>query len=119
MIAGCCQILAEINYQSGSLIGIKLKKSVTNQASIGPLAIRSFTKGEQAMFEKLMIQATVSAGFPLRWVENKEVQELFHFLNPALILPGRKTLGGRTLNDKSKVLENKMTMKLKNDSKGK
>jgi hypothetical protein len=35
MIAGCCQILAEINYQSGSLIGIKLKKSVTNQASIG------------------------------------------------------------------------------------
>jgi hypothetical protein len=35
MIAGCCRILAEINYQSGSPIGIKLKKSVTNQASIG------------------------------------------------------------------------------------
>jgi hypothetical protein len=35
MIAGCCQILAEINYQSGSPISIKLKKSVTNQVSIG------------------------------------------------------------------------------------
>ncbi|EXX77471.1 hypothetical protein RirG_023440 [Rhizophagus irregularis DAOM 197198w] len=63
-----------------------------------------------------MIQATVSAGFPLRWVENKEVQELFHFLNPALILPERKTLGGRILNDESKILENEMTKKLMNDS---
>jgi hypothetical protein len=35
MIAGCCQILAEINYQLGSPVGIELKKSVTNQASIG------------------------------------------------------------------------------------
>jgi len=98
----------------------------SNNSSIGtldsfitrPLATRSFTKGEQAIFEKLMIQATVSAGFPLRWVENKEVQELFHFLNPALILPGRKTLGGRILNDESKILENEMTKKLMNDSVG-
>ncbi|GBC24452.2 ribonuclease H-like domain-containing protein [Rhizophagus irregularis DAOM 181602=DAOM 197198] len=98
----------------------------SNNSSVGtldsfitrPLATRSFTKGEQAIFEKLMIQATVSAGFPLRWVENKEVQELFHFLNPALILPRRKTLGGRILNDESKILENEMTKKLMNDSVG-
>ena len=65
-----------------------------------------------------MIQATVSAGFPLRWVENKEIQGLFHFLNPAIKLPGRKTLGGRILNDESKTLEEEMTKQLKNDSVG-
>ncbi|CAB4398255.1 unnamed protein product [Rhizophagus irregularis] len=81
-----------------------------------PLATQLFIKSEQAIFEKLMIQATVSAGFPLRWVKNKKVQELFHFLNPALILPGCKTLGGRILNDESKILENEMTKKLMNDS---
>ncbi|CAB4432851.1 unnamed protein product [Rhizophagus irregularis] len=98
----------------------------SNNSSVGtfdsfitrPLATQSFTKSEQAIFEKLMIQATVSAGFPLRWVENKKIQELFHFLNPALILPGRKTLGGHILNDKSKILENEMTKKLMNDSVG-
>ncbi|CAB4414072.1 unnamed protein product [Rhizophagus irregularis] len=107
-----------------AITSISLRSS--NNSSVGtldsfitrPLATRSFTKGEQAIFEKLMIQATVSAGFPLRWVENKEVQELFHFLNPALILPGRKTLGGRILNDESKILENEMTKKLMNDSVG-
>ena len=49
-------------------------------------------------------------------MENKEVQELFHFLNPALKLPGRKALGGRILDDESKALENEMTQILKNDS---
>ena len=83
-----------------------------------PLATRPLTKKEQAIFEKLMIQATVSAGFPLRWVENKEIQELFHFLNPAIKLPGRRALGGRILNDESKTLEEEMTKKLINDSVG-
>ena len=62
-----------------------------------------------------MIQATVSAGFSLQWVENKEVQELFYFLNPALKLPGRKSLGGRILDEESKALENEMMQELKND----
>ena len=47
-------------------------------------------------------------------VENKEVQELFHFLNPALKLLGHKALEGHVLNDESKALENEMTQTLKN-----
>jgi hypothetical protein len=83
-----------------------------------PLAARALSKSEEVIFERLIIRATVSAGFSLRWVENKEVQELFQFLNPALKLPGRKTLGGRILDDESKALENEMIQKLKNDSVG-
>jgi len=70
------------------------------------------------MFERLMIRATVSAGFSLQWVENKEVQELFYFLNPALKLPRRKSLGGRILDVESKILDNEMMQKLKNDPVG-
>ncbi|GES91435.1 ribonuclease H-like domain-containing protein [Rhizophagus clarus] len=59
--------------------------------------------------------ATLSARFSLQWVENKEIQELFYFLNPALKLPGHKALEGRILDDESKILENEMTQKLKDD----
>ena len=51
-------------------------------------------------------------------MENKEVQELFYFLNPALKLPGRRVLGERVLDDESKALENEMTQVLKNDTVG-
>ena len=51
-------------------------------------------------------------------MENKEVQELFYFLNPALKLPSRKTLGGRILNAESKDLQIEMVQKLKADSVG-
>src|SRR5207237_531824 len=83
-----------------------------------PLATRLLSKSEEVLFEKLIIRATVSAGFSLRWVENKEVQELFYFLNPALKLPGRRVLGERVLDDESKALENEMTQVLKNDTVG-
>ena len=70
------------------------------------------------MFERLIIWATVSAGFSLHWVENKEIQELFYFLNSALKLLGRKALGGRILNNESKILENEMSQTLKDDPVG-
>ena len=31
---------------------------------------------------KLILKTTVSCGFPLSWVNNQEVIELFNFLNP-------------------------------------
>ena len=70
------------------------------------------------MFEKLSIRATVSADWALHWVENKEVQELFCFLNPAIKLPGRQALGERILNNEIKILETEMEQKLKADSVG-
>ena len=51
-------------------------------------------------------------------MENKEIQDLFYFLNPALKLPGRKALGGRILNNESKILENEMSQTLKDDPVG-
>src|SRR5215469_8578841 len=99
-------------------VGDNLSVSVPNSFAIRPLVTQQLTKNEQASFEKLMIRATVSAGFSLRWVENKEIQELFYFLNPGLKLPGRRSLGGRILDDESKTLQIEVTKKLKEDSTG-
>ncbi|GES91409.1 ribonuclease H-like domain-containing protein [Rhizophagus clarus] len=52
-------------------------------------------------------------------VKNKKIQELFYFLNPALTkLPGRKAIRRRILDDESKILENEMIQKLKDDPVG-
>lgn len=83
-----------------------------------PLAAHPLSNNERTLFEKLSIRATVSAGWALHWVDNKEVQELFHFLNPAIKLPGRQALGGRILNNEIKILKTEMEQKLKSDSVG-
>lgn len=46
------------------------------------------SKNNVSIFEKLLIRATVSAGWSLQSVENKEVNELFSFINPIIKLPG-------------------------------
>jgi hypothetical protein len=51
-------------------------------------------------------------------VENKEVLELFHFINPALKLPGRKALGGTILKAEAQDLQTEMARKLRADSVG-
>jgi hypothetical protein len=64
-----------------------IDNSSTNSSSItvGPLdsfvtrppTARAFSKSEEVIFERLIIRTTVSEGFSLRWLKNKEVQELF------------------------------------------
>ena len=46
------------------------------------------SKNNVSMFEKLLVRATVSAGWSLK--------ELFSFINPTIKLPGRRALGERT-----------------------
>ncbi|CAG8597479.1 464_t:CDS:2, partial [Scutellospora calospora] len=48
-------------------------------------------------------------------VQNKEVRELFEFLNPTLKLLRRQTLGGRILNKEVKRLEDNMILASKFD----
>jgi hypothetical protein len=46
------------------------------------------SKNNVSIFEKLLIRATVSACWSLQSIENKEVNELFSFINSIIKLPG-------------------------------
>ncbi|GBC06624.1 hypothetical protein RclHR1_06990004 [Rhizophagus clarus] len=72
---------------------------------IGNILVRALTKKEQPMFERLLLRITVSNGFPFQWIENQATLDLFEFLNPNLILPGRKTLSTRILKDETDNLD--------------
>jgi len=66
-----------------------------------------FSKKDKDMFDDLVLNATVSAKIPLQWMENKEVKELFNFINSTLELPSRHALEGQILQ--------KTTQKMKLD----
>ena len=61
------------------------------------------------------MRVTISCGFSLSWVNNKEVIELFRFLSPQIQLPDRKTLSGKILHEAVIDLNNTMIEKLKSD----
>ena len=63
----------------------------------------------------LLLRVTISCGFSLSWVNNKEVIELFRFLSPQVKLPDRKTLSGKILHEAVTDLNNTMIEKLKSD----
>jgi hypothetical protein len=76
---------------------------------------RSFSTADKNKFNYLLLRVTISCGFPLSWVNNPEVIELFKFLNPCIKLPDRKTLSCEILSDAVKDLDNTMLEKLKLD----
>ncbi len=87
----------------------------------GPLdqfVFHPFSKKDKDTFDDLVLKATVSAGIPLQWVENKEVKELFRFINPTLELPGRRALGGQILQNTTQKLDLELKNKVQNDSVG-
>jgi hypothetical protein len=56
-----------------------------------------WTDALQARFETLLARITASAGFPLSWVENPEVEGLFQEFLPGAKLPSRGTLTRRII----------------------
>ncbi|CAG8582835.1 4007_t:CDS:2 [Ambispora gerdemannii] len=102
-------------YSSRSWMSHSTNKSIS---TLDSFIARPLSKNDKYTFEKLLIHATVSAGWALQWVDNKEVKELFSFINPTLKLPDRRVLGGQILNDESKALQVEMKQKLQNDSVG-
>ena len=88
---------------------------------LGPLdqfVFRPFSKKDKETFDDLVLKATVSAGIPLQWVENKEVKELFSFINPTIELPGRRALGGRILQKTTQKMKLDLENKVQNDPVG-
>jgi hypothetical protein len=90
----------------------------TGDNIMGNILVRTPTKKEQPIFERLLLRLTVSNGFSFQWIENQATLDLFEFLNPNLILPGRKALSNRILSNETENLDLLRDEKLSNDEIG-
>jgi len=66
---------------------------------------RRLTTESTKHWYNLVLRATVSCGWPFRWVENDEAREMIRFANPSLPLPSRKNLAGSILEDTAKDIK--------------
>jgi len=90
--------------------------SLPSQWSInGPMdsfIAQSLSSSDKKKFHLHLLQVTISCRFPLSWINNPEVIELFKFLNPQIKLPDRKTLSTEILSDVVKDFNTTMLEKL-------
>jgi len=87
----------------------------SNYGPLDKFVGRPLSTADKQKFYYLLLRVTISCGFPLSWVNNLEVIELFKFLNPQIKLPNRKTLSGKILGDAVKEFDKNMLEKLKLD----
>ena len=66
---------------------------------------RRLTTESTKHWYNLVLRATVSCGWPFRWVENEEAREMINFANSALPLPSRKNLARNILEDTVKDIK--------------
>jgi len=103
-----------INQRRDSISSRTSLNSLSSQWS-GPMdsfVVRSLSNSDNKKFQQHLLQVTISCGFPLSWVNNPEVIELFKFLNPQIKLPDRKTLSTEILSDAVKDFDKMMLEKL-------
>jgi len=79
---------------------------------------RSLSSTDKTKFHLHLLQVTISCGFPLSWINNPEVVELFKFLNPQIKLPDRKTLSNEILDNAVKEFDIRMLERLVLDRTG-
>ncbi|GBB96179.1 hypothetical protein RclHR1_00270025 [Rhizophagus clarus] len=80
--------------------------------------IRTPTKNEIPKFKRLLLRMSVANGFSFQWIDHPATLELFHFLNPHLILPNRKALSDHILKKEIKSLNTLRDEKLISDKIG-
>ncbi|CAB4377621.1 unnamed protein product [Rhizophagus irregularis] len=121
--------LMEVNTNDSSNQQLLLRRdSVSSRSSLSSLPSQWSNHGpldkwicwplstaENQKFHHLILRVTISCGFPLNWVNNSEVIELFKFLNSEIKLPDRKTLSNKILGDAVEELDKTMLEKLKLD----
>lgn len=73
-----------------------------------------FSAAEAAEFQAQALRATVSAGLAFRVWENREVQKLFGLCRTVApeLLPSRKIVGGRLLDDAAEKVEQQVSLAL-------
>ncbi|PKY18204.1 hypothetical protein RhiirB3_454056, partial [Rhizophagus irregularis] len=62
--------------------------SIIKQSTLSGYVSRPFSKKDIPHFENLVLLMMVSNGLSFTFLENKETQEVFRFIAPALKLPG-------------------------------
>jgi hypothetical protein len=63
------------------------------------------SKQENAQWENLILNSTISNGWSFRWVKNQSSQKMINFANPGLKLPSRKILADRILKTNSEHIK--------------
>lgn len=79
-----------------------LSSKMTITGPLDNFTVRKLSTNQERKWWYLVLKATISNGWSFRWVENKDSQEMFYFLNPTLKLPNWKRLEGKILENASK-----------------
>jgi len=69
-----------------------LPTSWSNYGPIDNFVARPFSSSDKKKFYLLLLRITISCGFSLSWINNKEVIEFFRFLRSQIKLQDRKTI---------------------------
>jgi hypothetical protein len=91
------------------------KPSVTKQTNLSGFVSWPLSKKDNSHFENLLLLMTVSNGLSFNFLENKETQDVFRFLAPALKLPSRKAISNRILSKSVTQLSESIIEQAKSD----
>jgi hypothetical protein len=89
--------------------------SIIKQTNLSGFASRPMSTKDNLHFENLVLLMMVSNGLSFSFLENKETQEVFKFLAPALKLPGRHAISNRILSKSAKQLAESIVEQAKAD----
>ncbi|RIA83085.1 hypothetical protein C1645_834329 [Glomus cerebriforme] len=92
--------------------------SVIKQTTLSGYVSRPYSKKDETHFENLVLLMMVSNGLSFTFLENKETQELFRYIAPALKLPGRHAISNRVLFKSVKQLTQSIVEQAKADAIG-
>ncbi|RHZ78892.1 hypothetical protein Glove_155g144 [Diversispora epigaea] len=110
----------ELSFETASSIS-RGSKTIVRSSSYGTMdnyIVRPLSLSDIKKFYTLLLRLSLSCGWALHWINKPEAKELFQFLNPYLILPDRRLLGGRILSDAVKDSNDTMIKVFQEDSVG-
>ncbi|CAB4424802.1 unnamed protein product [Rhizophagus irregularis] len=102
-----------INFSNNPSTSTAIKQTTLNNFISRPLSNKDIPH-----FENLVLLMIVSNGLPFTFLENKETQDVFKFIAPALKLPGRKAISDRILPDSASQLKKSILEVASNDKIG-
>ncbi|CAB4395944.1 unnamed protein product [Rhizophagus irregularis] len=102
-----------INFTNNPSTSTAIKQTTLNNFISRPLSNKDIPH-----FENLVLLMIVSNGLPFTFLENKETQDVFKFIAPALKLPGRKAISDRILPDSASQLKKSILEVASNDKIG-
>ena len=112
------QNLAKRRRLSSTSIMSSLNSISSQQKPLTSFYCRQMSTNDVPRFEQLFVRMTVSNGLLFSFVENEETRALFEFITPGLVLPNRKAIGGRILNDAAKSFQDNIVKTSASDKDG-